>query len=76
MKKSVLLGREDREVLFSRTAEKMKMHPSIVEKDFWVCFMLDHLFHDCMYKDAFVFKGGTSLSKSYHVIERFSEDIE
>ncbi|WP_081811851.1 nucleotidyl transferase AbiEii/AbiGii toxin family protein [Butyrivibrio sp. AE3003] len=54
----------------------MKMHPSIVEKDFWVCFMLDHLFHDCIYKDAFVFKGGTSLSKSYHVIERFSEDID
>jgi predicted nucleotidyltransferase component of viral defense system len=76
VKKIALLGREDREVLFSRTAEKMKMHPSIVEKDFWVCFMLDHLFHDCMYKDAFVFKGGTSLSKSYHVIERFSEDID
>ncbi len=50
-----LLSKEDREVLFSRTAEKMKMHPSIVEKDFWVCFMLDHLFHDCIYKDAFVF---------------------
>jgi len=76
VKKIALLGREDREVLFSRTAEKMKMHPSIVEKDFWVCFMLNHLFHDCMYKDAFVFKGGTSLSKSYHVIERFSEDID
>ena len=29
----------------------MNMHPSIVEKDFWVCFMLDHLFHDCEYKD-------------------------
>ena len=43
---------------------------------FWVCFMLDHLFHDCKYKNAFVFKGGTSLSKSYHVIERFSEDID
>ncbi len=28
------------------------------------------------YKDAFVFKGGTSLSKAYHVIERFSEDID
>jgi predicted nucleotidyltransferase component of viral defense system len=38
--------------------------------------MLDHLFPDCKYKDAFVFKGGTSLSKSYHVIERFSEDID
>jgi len=38
--------------------------------------MLDHLFHECKYNDAFVFKGGTSLSKSYHVIERFSEDID
>ena len=76
MRNVALLSKEDREVLFSRTAEKMKMHPSIVEKDFWVCFMLDHLFHDCIYKDAFVFKGGTSLSKSYHVIERFSEDID
>ena len=38
--------------------------------------MLDHLFHDCKYKNAFAFKGGTSLSKSYHVIERFSEDID
>ncbi len=38
--------------------------------------MLNHLFNNCRYKDAFVFKGGTSLSKSYHVIERFSEDID
>ena len=52
------------------------MQPNVIEKDFWVCFMLDHLFHDCKYKNAFVFKGGTSLSKSYHVIERFSEDID
>lgn len=76
MKKIAMLGKDNREVLFSRTAEKMNMNPSIIEKDFWVCFMLDHLFHDCCYKDAFVFKGGTSLSKSYHVIERFSEDID
>lgn len=48
MKNIALLGKNDRIVLFSQTAEKMKMHPSIVEKDFWVCFMLDHLFHDCM----------------------------
>ena len=76
MKKIAVLEKNEREVLFSRTAEKMSLHPSIVEKDFWVCFMLDHLFHDCKFRDAFVFKGGTSLSKSYHVIERFSEDID
>ncbi len=76
MKSIASMSKEDRLVLFTQTASKMGMHPSIVEKDFWVCFMLDHLFHDCKYKDAFVFKGGTSLSKSYHVIERFSEDID
>ena len=76
MKKIIQLEKNDRKVLFSRTSEKKGLNLSIVEKDFWVCFMLDHLFHDCKYKDAFVFKGGTSLSKSYHVIERFSEDID
>ena len=76
MKQIAKLSKEDRVVLFTRTGEKMNMHPAIVEKDFWVCFMLDHLFHDSIYKDAFVFKGGTSLSKSYHVIDRFSEDID
>ena len=62
--------------MFQATAISMGMQPNVIEKDFWVCFMLDHLFHDCRYKNAFVFKGGTSLSKSYHVIERFSEDID
>ena len=38
---------EDRRVLVARTASEMNIHPAIVEKDFWVCFMLDHLFHDC-----------------------------
>lgn len=70
-----LSGEEKREV-FQAVSLSMGLRPDIVEKDFWVCFMLNHLFHDCKYKDAFVFKGGTSLSKAYHVIERFSEDID
>ena len=70
-----LSGEEKREV-FQAISFSMGLRPDIVEKDFWVCFMLHHLFHDCKYKDAFVFKGGTSLSKAYHVIERFSEDID
>lgn len=76
MKKIARLSNEERQELFQATAIKMGMRPEVIEKDFWVCFMLDHLFHDCEYKDAFVFKGGTSLSKAYHVIERFSEDID
>ena len=76
MKEVAKLLVKDRTELFQATAIKMGMQPNVVEKDFWVCFMLDHIFHDCQYKKAFVFKGGTSLSKSYHVIERFSEDID
>ena len=66
----------ERKVLFLNTAEKLRMHPAIVEKDFWVCFMLDHLFNKSEFSKLFVFKGGTSLSKAYHSIERFSEDID
>lgn len=76
MKKVAKLSNEERQELFQATAIKMGMRPDVVEKDFWVCFMLDHLFNDSIYKDLFVFKGGTSLSKSYHLIERFSEDID
>ena len=76
MRNIARLSDNDRRELFRNTADKMGLNDAIVEKDFWVCFMLDHLFHDCRYKNAFVFKGGTSLSKSYHVIERFSEDID
>ena len=76
MKNIARLSQNDRIVLFSKSAEKMKLHPSIVEKDFWVCFMLDHLFHDSKYKDSFVFKGGTSLTKAYGIGSRFSEDID
>lgn len=76
MRKVANLNDSDKRVLFLNTAEKMRMHPSIVEKDFWVCYVLDYLFNRCKWKRAFVFKGGTSLSKAYHVIDRFSEDID
>jgi len=66
----------DREDLFRNTAQKMKLHEAIVEKDFWVCWVLDYLFHRCAWKDSFTFKGGTSLSKGYDLIQRFSEDID
>ena len=68
---------EEREVLFGNAANKAGINnPAIVEKDFWVCFVLDYLFHRSPWPQSFIFKGGTSLSKAYHVIERFSEDID
>lgn len=54
-------------------------HPGInqvaIEKDWWVTFTLKALFQtDC--REALIFKGGTSLSKGFNIIERFSEDID
>lgn len=67
----------DREVLFGNAADRAGIsNPAIVEKDFWVCFALDYLFHKSPWPKSFIFKGGTSLSKAYHVIERFSEDVD
>ena len=76
MNRFLKISGEEKKEVFQAVSLSMGLRPDIVEKDFWVCFMLHHLFHDCKYKDAFVFKGGTSLSKAYHVIERFSEDID
>jgi hypothetical protein len=67
---------KDRDALFRNTAHNMGMSEAIIEKDFWVCFILDYLFNKCKWKNNLAFKGGTSLSKSFGLIERFSEDID
>ena len=66
----------EREILFRNTAEKCGMSPGIVEKDFWVCWTLDYLFHGGPWAAHLAFKGGTSLSKCFGLIQRFSEDID
>ncbi len=63
-------------VAIQNTAEKMGVNVVTIEKDYWVCFILNYLFNSCEYKDAFAFKGGTSLSKCFSLINRFSEDID
>jgi predicted nucleotidyltransferase component of viral defense system len=70
------LPEKDRMNLFRETGQRMQIHESIVEKDFWVCWVLDYLFHDNQWKDKLIFKGGTSLSKAYGAIQRFSEDVD
>ena len=70
------LPQEDRADALIVAAREKGMHPAIVEKDFWVCWTLDYLFGGSAYKDSFAFKGGTSLSKGFGLIERFSEDID
>lgn len=48
---------------------------AIVEKDYWVTYVL-HELRKSEFKDVFIFKGGTSLSKGWDLIDRFSEDID
>ena len=76
MRKIAKITENDRKALFHNTAAKMGMTDAIIEKDFWVCYVLDYLFHHSQWKDNIAFKGGTSLSKAYGLIERFSEDID
>lgn len=66
---------EQRKKYFEEASNLLVMPSHIIEKDFWVCWTLDHLFSG-PYADVLTFKGGTSLSKGYKVIERFSEDID
>ena len=65
-----------REELFTQSASKMNTTNAIVEKDFWVVWILDKLFRHELLNKILMFKGGTSLSKVFHLIGRFSEDID
>ena len=76
MRNVARLSRRELEELFTLTADKMKLSPAIAEKDFWVCWMLDYLFGRSPWTRQLAFKGGTSLSKAYGIIKRFSEDID
>ncbi|WP_297407265.1 nucleotidyl transferase AbiEii/AbiGii toxin family protein [uncultured Cetobacterium sp.] len=68
-------NKEDFKDLIQLTATHFKTLPVYVEKDYWVTYVLKNLFTS-EYKDKVIFKGGTSLSKAYSLIERFSEDID
>ncbi|MDR3286799.1 MAG: nucleotidyl transferase AbiEii/AbiGii toxin family protein [Prevotellaceae bacterium] len=57
------------------TADKISLPPQAIEKDLWVTTILQIIF-SLPFADNLVFKGGTSLSKVWRVIERFSEDID
>ncbi len=70
------LSRPNRRDLFHETAARMELDPVIVEKDFWVCWLLMRIFSNQKLSDRLVFKGGTSLSKCFNLIQRFSEDID
>ncbi len=76
MYKFAKMNNEERDFVFNNVAIKKGIHKALVEKDFWVCLVLDYLFTKSKFKSNITFKGGTSLSKGFNIIERFSEDID
>ncbi len=69
------LPEEDRKEILQAAAAALGRQAAVLEKDIWVCWVLQTLFS---IPDAhpMAFKGGTSLSKVYQVIDRFSEDVD
>ncbi len=68
---------DDRRGLFVTAASRVGTTVQNIEKDFWVCWTLDALFNRLKAGGPrLLFKGGTSLSKAYGLISRFSEDID
>jgi Nucleotidyl transferase AbiEii toxin, Type IV TA system len=72
----VKLKPDDRRRVFEAAGASLTMQAQIVEKDFWVCWTLKELFRLPEIGEHLIFKGGTSLSKVFKIIERFSEDID
>lgn len=75
MNKIACMTPQERTDIFTETADHNRLPEAIVEKDFWVCWALKQIFSIEALSGRLLFKGGTSLSKVFHAIYRFSEDI-
>lgn len=69
------ISQEDKQIAYNQIAEQINLPAFAVEKDWWVVQTLSILFQTEIGKHL-VFKGGTSLSKGWNIIDRFSEDID
>lgn len=72
----IRMSGSERAEVFAETAERKNLPEAVIEKDFWVCWMLQQLFSIESFSGRLLFKGGTSLSKVFGAINRFSEDID
>lgn len=70
------LAPAERRQICEAVAVDLSLSPASVEKDFWVCWTLRELFTLPGIGEHLTFKGGTSLSKGWRLIQRFSEDID
>lgn len=73
MNRYLMADDKSRKIMIERVLEHVKLPPQSIEKDLWVTQVLHALFSLPM-SDKLIFKGGTSLSKAWNLIDRFSED--
>ena len=66
---------QDFNELIRLTATHFSIHPEFIEKDYWITLILNNL-SQSLHSNSVVFKGGTSLTKGYRIINRFSENID
>ena len=76
MRRIVSLQNEELKDIIDKTSSMTHITQVIIEKDLWNCYFLDYLFNRSKYRDFYIFKGGTSLSKCYKMIDRYSEDLD
>ncbi len=76
MKAFLQLPDERKTVAYEQVSQRMGIPASYVEKDLWACWVLHVLFSHPELSSQLTFRGGTSLSKGFGLIERFSEDID
>jgi predicted nucleotidyltransferase component of viral defense system len=76
MDKIALASNSERKKLFLTVADKTGLSDFVVEKDFWASWILGKIFANESLSRILCFKGGTSLSKAFGLIDRFSEDID
>lgn len=69
-------ARERAELFREAAVLRPGMSSAIVEKDFWVCWALRRIFGSVAIPFHLIFKGGTSLSKAFNALDRFSEDVD
>lgn len=72
----IKLDKNERSQAFRIASQRLGYPAYVIEKDFWVTYMLDTIFNRVKHNHKIMFKCGTSLSKCYKLIDRFSEDID
>ncbi len=72
----IVLSAEEKLIYIEQAALRSGLAQPVIEKDFWVCWILGKLFSLPEISSHLIFKGGTTLSKAYGLIQRFSEDID